>query len=200
MSDDYQVISGSVHFEHKKPGPLDYEGRSPSVTLNFTIAEGSDPAAVTARVMAMAVAVVARSLGVAPVVEQEVVPPTQRGKRTAKDAAPAVEPTKEAADPLADMGGANAAPVPEPAKNGAASEDDDLLGLSPPKPEPAATISDEALQSEAQKTSAVLREKVGNINSLRVLINEHEGNGHLLQIPQERRHAFVEKCKGLRAS
>src|SRR5665213_4071221 len=88
MSDDYQVISGSVHFEHKKPGPLDYEGRSPSVTLNFTIAEGSDPAAVTARVMAMAVAVVARSLGVAPVVEQEVVPPTQRGKRTAKDAAP----------------------------------------------------------------------------------------------------------------
>lgn len=50
---DFTIAGGSVEYRHTKPG-TQYESTVPAVTLHFTVENGSDPEAVTARVMAMA--------------------------------------------------------------------------------------------------------------------------------------------------
>ena len=52
--DDFLITNGEVSFEHKYPR-AEYDSAIPRVAYSFTIAEGSDPAVVTAKVMLMAV-------------------------------------------------------------------------------------------------------------------------------------------------
>lgn len=50
---DFTIAGGSVEYRHAKPG-AQYESTVPAVTLHFTVENGSDPEAVTFRVMTMA--------------------------------------------------------------------------------------------------------------------------------------------------
>jgi hypothetical protein len=60
--DGVNVISGHVEYEHKRPGPADYEGRNQKVSLAFEIETGVDPGLATVYVMALAVAAVEGTL------------------------------------------------------------------------------------------------------------------------------------------
>ena len=174
--DEFQVTNGTVEYS-RTIRPADYEGKTPKVSLSFTVAEGSSPEAVALKVMGIAFSVVERALATRP--EQDVAPVEKLKQTKAKPVEPVIEESFET--------------VVE-----GDTEEDDILG--PPPGEVIHIVSDAEMHSQAQRTSAALKKASGNINKLRALINDCGGDGHLLQIPQSGRHVFMEKAKGLAAS
>jgi hypothetical protein len=194
---DFILTTASVHYEHKRPGPADYEGKAPWATLSFAFAEDvQDPVAVIDTVMGMAINAVNKAIGLAPVKQEPVgsvvEKPVKAKAKTVSQPEPA--PVVSNAAEIVDE------PEPEqhPPQSSTEDDDDALLGLPAKKP-----ISDEDLQAMSMELRAHLVPKFGNINKLKVLINQIlgvESGGMLLQIPQAKRGLFMDMAKGLKAS
>lgn len=213
---EFTVTDGYVEYEHRIP-PSDFEHKLPKVRLSFTVAEGSNPAVVVEKVMAMAVATVEVVLGgkrvEAPAVEATAEPPKQRRTRVPggtlspqPPGAPQSDPAAvaEPQDPaLVSDTASGPSPEVDPAAvtDAAPPVDDDDLGIGTPEP---AEVTDEQLQAVVQPLSAKMRAKVQNINALRDLIEKAnagvEGKATLQSIPQANRASFIAACKALNAS
>jgi hypothetical protein len=202
---DFTLTTASVHYEHKCPGPADYESKAPWATLNFAFAEDvQDPVAVIDTVMAMAVNAVNKAIGLAPVKQEPVGPIVEKpakikGKIVSQpEPAPMTPNAAAIVDEVVIISGVDV--EPEQATQTVHGEDDDdaLLGLPAKKP-----ISDEDLQAMSMDLRAYLVPKFGNINKLKSLINQVlgvESGGMLLQIPPAKRGLFMDMAKGLKAS
>lgn len=221
MTQEFVVTNGSVEYKHSKPLG-DYDNKTPVVTLHYQIAEGSDPALATAKVMGIAMEIVERAIATNVTVQQaaaEPVPetPVVRRGRPPVNPTPSPEATNKDTvvsavfdpvtqpDPTAivDEAEPEVKPVTEPDPTdmaGVDSADEDAdLGIVP-------VVSDKDLQAQAQKISSHLRTEFGNINDLRKLIavcndvgGDGGGNGTLLTIPQDKRIEFMQKSRGLLA-
>ena len=199
--DEFQVTNGTIEYS-RTVRPADYEGKTPKVSLSFTVAEGSNPEAVTRQVMGIAFNLVEDTLAAKPgepvKIEATQFTPAKRGRPPAPKPVEVVEPEKRVMSRLEDR---EIIALPEEVfemVDEGDTEEEDLLGPDPTNV--VKIISDADLHSQAQRTSAALKKSAGNINKLRVLINNCGGDGHLLQIPQANRHVFMEKAKGLAAS
>lgn len=224
MTEDFQITNGSVEYT-RTVRPADFEGKTPKVVLSFNIAEGSDPAMATAKVMGIAVEMVERALAAQltfknePVVQQtpitateveerdkEVVPPTPPQKRTRR--------TK--AEMEADASGVERASSAQGSVTASDTASSDLsksneseptnvtsladLGI-PGDPEPELGISDKDLGAFANRLSGPINKEHGNLNKLRDVIKdftpEGPGKGHLLSIPADQRLQFMAAAKKL---
>jgi hypothetical protein len=190
MTQEFTVTNGSVEYEHKRP-QADYESKTPKVVLSFTVAEGSDPLAVTAKVMSMAVYVVSGALGLATalvVPEVQAAPVSKSGKPGSTSKTKAIEPTPEPEAPPA-----NAAAIVEDEPE---TDDAALIGLAPAEK---AAVTDQELNDLAQKVSAHLTQKDGNIKKLVALVKQCCGDSipTLQGIPPKARFLFVDQAKAL---
>ena len=220
MSDGFTITNGTVEYEHKNPY-TEYGFKAPRVSLSFTIAEGSDAATVTARVMGIAVEMVERAnhakitMAAEPVAERQPVldappiptpaPAATRTRRTkAQIEADRLAAGEAASNELAsveDLGIASndlsKGSEPEPTNEVTAAD----LGIPADEPE-VVEISDKELGAFANRLSGPVQKEHGNLNVLRDVINAHTvegtpGYGHLLQIPQGKRAAFIAAAKKL---
>ncbi len=195
---DFKIVQGTVEYEHKNPGPKDYEQVTPKVMLTFEVAEGADPEAVVQRVMSMARAAVDGKPA-----EVQADPPTQsrRGRKptdtvtlvSGQDVEPIAKVTE---NPLAELAGS--AQPQEPAKNEAASDEQDDLSFleSGPAPKTAVVPTLEDIKSACQKASAHLRKEFGHMNDITKLLAAFgvPGYGHL---PEDKRKDFMDKVLAL---
>ncbi len=85
MSDGFTITNGTAEFEHKNPY-TEYGFKAPKVSLSFTIAEGSDAAVVTAKVMGIAVEIVERANHAQITFQAQRSGPEQRDERLAAQA------------------------------------------------------------------------------------------------------------------
>lgn len=215
---EFTVTNGTVKYEHKKPMGEDYDNKQPMVTLHFQIAEGSDPALATAKVMGIAMEIVERAIATnvaftaemsaemsAEIARVAELPreKLRRGRPPVNPTpAPVVDPT-ETASTMKDAAEISDEPEDAASMAGIDSVDEDAeLGLVPTEQQ-VETVGDTELQAQAQKVSGHLRKEFQNINDLRKLIAscQAEGteNGTLLTIPADKRYDFMQKSKGLLA-
>jgi hypothetical protein len=197
MTQEFVVTNGSVEYEHKRP-VADYENKAPKVVLSFTVTEGSDPLAVTAKVMSMAVHVVNGALGLSTPPVAEPAPVSKSGKPGSTSKTKVIEPTPEPETPPA-----NAAAIVEDedeqrhAIGQEVQDDADLIGLAPVEK---AAVTDQELNDLAQKVSAYLTQKDGNIKKLVALVKQCCGDvaqPTLQGIPPKARFVFVDQAKAL---
>lgn len=187
--DDFTVTNGTVEYT-RMMRPADFESKTPRVSLSFNVADGADGAVVAKKVLKMAVDAVEDALG---------------GRLNAPEAEP--KKVRRVPNPTTSTAPTPTPPTAPPSETSSDAaaivdeDDSDILGPPPSQTsaEPA-TISDDDLHTAAQREGAKIKEKFGNIAKLRALINECGGEGHLLQIPQERRKEFVDKVKGISQS
>ncbi len=202
---EFTILDGMVEYKHLKPVG-EYDNKTPVVRLNYTIAEGADPALATAKVMGIAMEIVERAIATNVTVQQAAVETPVEVKRGR--GRPPVNPinpvplqsdgTMTQAETSVRTEGQDAASMA-----GIDSVDEDAeLGLVPTEQQ-VETVGDTELQAQAQKVSGHLRKEFQNINDLRKLIAscQAEGteNGTLLTIPADKRYDFMQKSKGLLA-
>ena len=156
--------------------PADYEGKTPKVSLSFTVAEGSSPEAVALKVMGIAFSVWSASR------------PPARNRMSCLSRSQSRPRLSRLSQSLRKALRRWLKAIPR------------KMTFGPPPGEVIHIVSDAEMHSQAQRTSAALKKASGDINKLRALINDCGGDGHLLQIPQSGRHVFMEKAKGLAAS
>lgn len=227
---EFTVTDGIVEYKHSRPLG-EYDNKTPMVRLSFTVAEGSDPAQVTAKVMGIAMEIVERT-NHTNVVFQDT-PPAEpvpmipdpaavivAEQKKARKARPTTSPlppapaegsgadvasTTSAAldmtDPTEGAAPSSDAAPSGPSPNPASVTDNDPLGLG---------IKDDAdlgiepltmkgdVQPLAQRVSAHLRQKDGNIDKLRKEITSAGGN-NLLSIPEKNWPEFMESIRKLLA-
>lgn len=216
---EFTVTDGIVEYKHSRPLG-DYDNKTPMVRLSFTVAEGSDPAQATAKVMGIAMEIVERAnhtnvvfqdnpeqlqgqqVDVADYVEAAPVkakrgpnkpkvtpstgaPSTGAGVASTTSIAVDMSDPTEGAAPLSDA--APSGPSPNPAS----VTDDADLGIEP------LTMKGD-VQPLAQRVSAYLRAKSGNIDELRAAIKDAGGN-NLLSIPEANWPVFMEAIRKLLA-
>ncbi len=186
MPEEFQITNGTVHYEHKKP-IADYDNKAPFVTLSFTISEGSDPGLVTAKVMGIAMEIVERAIATNVKVVQEV---EQRH-------AVGSDPTPAALEAQAQeqRGRPPNKPLVEVVKPDPAALDTVETDVALDELEGILTLKGD-VQPMAQKVSAYLRKKDGNINKLKEVIRDSGGTS-LLTIPQGNWPDFIERAKKL---
>lgn len=192
------MITNGVVIYERTVRPADFESKKASVSLSFTVAEdGSDPAAVTATVMQMAMAEVHSRLGIKPPAPVqapvEVVPAPEPVKKRAKAPPPAEVP---AVDPTAIV---EPASVIEAAPTAVAVDDPAAIGEPEPEEAPPVVITDKDVRAAVER--AVTEGKVGN-KAVIGLITEFTGSPgmSMTTIEQAKRGAFMARLKLLYAN
>lgn len=225
MTEDFQITNGSVEYT-RTVRPADFEGKTPKVVLSFNIAEGSDPAMATAKVMGIAVEMVERALAARLTFKSEITvpvsqaqaekiqqfdengpepvptPPQKRTRRTKAemeaDAAGERASSAQGSVTASDTASSDLSKSNESEPTNVTSLAD--LGI-PGEPEPELGISDKDLGAFANRLSGPINKEHGNLNKLRDVIKdftpEGPGKGHLLSIPADQRLQFMAEAKKL---
>lgn len=183
MAGEFTITDGSVEYKHTKP-LAEYDNKAPMVRLTFTIAEGSDPLAVTEKVMGMAMVVVEKAIATNVTITQE--PKQVAGVETGRmvNKTPTVEE------------------VPTATTDAAAIVDEEPPTPAGPTPEPEPeekklTLKDD-VQPLAQKVSAKLRKEFGNIGALRDVFEACGSTGkNLTGMPEDQWKKFMVDAKKL---
>ena len=194
------VTNGAVEYE-RNVRPADFESKKAKVTLSFVVEDGSDPAAVVAKVMDMAVSEVHRRLGLAStqglaeVFEQKV--EADKGKRIQRAKAPPAEvpvagPTSEAASPPAEVA---VSPVVD-----ATSDDPAAIG----EPEPVVEVEEPGFvytDADLQKAIHLAIEKGTSQAEIKQLIWHQDFTGmpgkRVSEIAIEKRADFIARLKAM---
>jgi hypothetical protein len=222
------ITNGTVAYE-RNVRPADFESKKASVTLSFTVEDGSDPAPVVAKVFAMAVAEVHRRLGiVAPSAQQPSITmpagtqvsmlstggmtaPTETKSRRAK--APPAEVPAENPPATADTASGSGDPAdvttiatPETSTPAATTDDPAAIGDPEVAPEPV-VYTDKQLRDAVNY--AVGEKKVGNKKIVDLIIEftnppgtpegERVPGKNIPMIEQDRRGGFLDRLKALYA-